>query len=455
MNLTSNVERLIEGFENKDKKALARAMTLVEEGNSELVERIRTLRKSVEEPWIIGITGPPGVGKSTLIDKLIGLLLMENRQIAVFAVDPSSKISGGAILGDRVRMQRYAVDENVFIRSVATRGAGGGVSHHLIDMIDMVLAFGYDTVIVETVGAGQIDLDIFDISDTTVLVLMPEQGDGIQTYKAGMTEMADIFVINKADKQGADKIAEQLKVMRSITKARDEWQPPILKVISTENIGIDMLLRELQRHRRYLLSSKKIEVKKRTRRLMRVREGILSRFEKALSKALENLADREIDDFDEVYIEIVKDILAEGGGNEKQMLIKGISHIGIAVEKIADKIGFYRDILGLKVSEAELVEAYKVKVAFVEIGKTRLELLEPTSEESSIAEFLKNKGEGIHHIAFDVLDIEKAFSSMKKAGIRVLRDSISKGAHGSRVFFIHPKDTGGILMEFVEEVHDG
>lgn len=318
--LRSNVDILIDRFKDGDKMALAKMMTLVENGASELVDRIKSEKnlKSESEPWIIGITGAPGVGKSTLIDKLIGPFSMDNKRVFVFAVDPTSKLSGGAILGDRVRMQRYATNDNVFIRSVATRGANGGISYHLIDMIDLASAFGYDIVIVETVGAGQIDLDIFDISDTTALILMPEQGDGIQTYKAGMTEMADIFVINKADKRGADKMVEQLRVMMS-TRAAREWQSPILKVISTENVGIDILVKELKRHRRYLLSSKKIKVKKRLRKLMRVKGNMLAKFEGSLSKTLEGLSNEELDSLNrhEMCIRILKNFLDGERGEDE------------------------------------------------------------------------------------------------------------------------------------------
>ncbi|MCD6239265.1 MAG: methylmalonyl Co-A mutase-associated GTPase MeaB [Thermotogae bacterium] len=320
MDLRSNVDTLIDRFKDGDKMALAKAMTLVENGASELVDRIKSEKnmKSESEPWIIGITGAPGVGKSTLIDKLIDPFSTDNKRVFVFAVDPTSKLSGGAILGDRVRMQRYATNDNVFIRSVATRGSNGGVSYHLIDMIDLALAFGYDIVIVETVGAGQIDLDIFDISDTTVLVLMPEQGDGIQTYKAGMTEMADIFVINKADKRGADKMVEQLRVMMS-TRAVREWQSPILKVISTENVGIDILVKELKRHRRYLLSSKKIKDRERLRKLMKVKGNMLAKFEASLSKTLEGLSNEELDLLNrhEMYIRILKNFLDGKEGEDE------------------------------------------------------------------------------------------------------------------------------------------
>lgn len=245
----------IERFRGGDRIALAKLMTLVESRDAETPEVMSALCRPGERAPIVGITGPPGAGKSTLLDRLVGAFRASDKQVGIIAVDPSSPFSGGAVLGDRIRMQSHFLDEGVFIRSLSARGSVGGLARAARDMTRLLDAFGKNLIIVETVGVGQSEFDIMRLADTVVVVLVPEAGDTIQAMKAGLLEVADIFVVNKADREGAHRIQSELDAMLHLRPAGDGWTVPVLPTVATEGKGVAELQEALDRHREYLQTS--------------------------------------------------------------------------------------------------------------------------------------------------------------------------------------------------------
>jgi LAO/AO transport system kinase len=262
------VERMLAG----DRLALARLITLVENRAEAVPAIMRAVHSRSHRAYAVGITGPPGAGKSTVVDRLVALLRAEGAAVGVIAVDPSSPFTGGAVMGDRIRMQAHALDPGVFIRSMATRGSLGGLAHATRDVIRLLAAFGHAWVLIETVGVGQTELDIMKLADTTVVVLVPESGDAVQTMKAGLMEAADIFVVNKADRTGAHGLVAELKFAAHLhdaspTTPKDvDWQIPVLATEAQNNVGVAELLAEIRRHRAALESTGALEARRRARR---------------------------------------------------------------------------------------------------------------------------------------------------------------------------------------------
>ena len=246
-----------------DVGATADLMRGVEDERSDALERLGLLFPSTGRAHVIGLTGPPGVGKSTLIDGLISAFRKKDMTVGVVAVDPTSPFTGGAVLGDRVRMQDHIVDNGVFIRSMATRGWRGGLSKSTISMIHILDAMGKDVVLVETVGVGQSEIEITKICDSSVLVLSPDSGDQIQVIKAGILEAADLFVVNKADKAGAEGVVARVEFMLGMRERKpDSWRPSIVLCTAIEKKGADELADELIKHKAYLDASGELEKRK-------------------------------------------------------------------------------------------------------------------------------------------------------------------------------------------------
>lgn len=242
---------LVERIKKQDIRALARVITMIENEHTEKISLLSEIFKVQSNAQIVGLTGSPGAGKSSLVNRLIAQIRSEGKTVAVIAVDPTSPFSGGALLGDRVRMGRHFTDNGVFIRSMATRGSLGGLARATKDVIRACGAFGFDVIIVETVGVGQSELDIMKVVDTTALVMTPNSGDVMQIFKAGIMEIADLFVINKADLEGVAKLRAMLRELVKMTAKKDH-KIPVLKTITTNNEGIDKLWLEIQAHHKYL-----------------------------------------------------------------------------------------------------------------------------------------------------------------------------------------------------------
>jgi LAO/AO transport system kinase len=274
---------LIEKLSQKDKKAIARTLTEIE-NNTKLAQQILDrVSSKFGQSYRIGITGPPGAGKSTLTNALIKLLVSKNFYVGVIAVDPTSPFTGGALLGDRIRMSEIGTHPNVFIRSMASRGSLGGLSQFASEAGDIFDFAGFDFTIYETVGVGQSELDVANNVDTTVVVLVPESGDSIQAMKAGLMEIGDIFVMNKSDRSGADQAVASLQFILSFKEHNENtWLPPIIKTIASENHGIEELYQKILEHRNYLEKTGQLQIKRQQRFKNRIKDLISNYLKKEL-----------------------------------------------------------------------------------------------------------------------------------------------------------------------------
>ena len=301
-----------------DVRSVSRAITAIENHAPEAEALLRCLFPHTGNAYLTGITGAPGTGKSTLVDRLAAYHRKREERVGVIAVDPTSPYSGGAILGDRIRMQGHAGDSGMFIRSMATRGFLGGLARSTAEVALLLDAAGKRQVLIETVGVGQDEIDIVRLADCVVVVLVPGLGDDIQNMKAGLMEIADIFVLNKADREGADRLEEQLRAMLSLVMPRDGWHPPVLRTVATENRGIDQLAEAVARFRTHFESSgdrKKKRIEHWKNRLIEMLESrLLEKVlggkdgEARLRAAAEAVAARKIDPFS-----AVTDLLKESG----------------------------------------------------------------------------------------------------------------------------------------------
>lgn len=254
-----SVPDLVEQAQNGNARAVARLISLVEDGSSRLREVAAALAPHTGRAQVVGLTGSPGVGKSTSTSALVTELRAQGKRVGVLAVDPSSPFSGGALLGDRVRMQDHATDSGVFIRSMATRGHLGGLAWATPQALRVLDAAGCDVVLVETVGVGQSEIEVVALADTTTVLLAPGMGDGIQAAKAGILEVADLFVVNKADRDGADQTVRDLRYMLSLGERRERdgsvWKAPIVKTVASKGVGIDEVVARIDEHRDWMNAS--------------------------------------------------------------------------------------------------------------------------------------------------------------------------------------------------------
>lgn len=271
-----------------DVRALARAIRMVEDGDPAIDHVVRELRTRAGSARLVGVTGPPGSGKSTLSDRLIARWRHDGHRVGVIAVDPSSPFSGGAILGDRVRMQRHATDKGVFIRSMAARGHLGGLSSAAREAVRLLDASGRDRNLIETVGVGQSELEVMQLADTVIVVTTPASGDSVQISKAGILEIADIFVVNKADLPGAPKVYRELKDLVRQTKAHAVWVPPVIQVSAQEGTGIDELAADIDSHSESMMASGELERRRRDRVRAEVEAIVVERAARRARAALDD-----------------------------------------------------------------------------------------------------------------------------------------------------------------------
>jgi LAO/AO transport system kinase len=268
-----DLDTLVAGVAARNARSLGRALSVVENGGERQAELVRRLYAQTGRANVVGVTGPPGAGKSTLVDRLATALRARSQTVGILCVDPTSPFSGGALLGDRIRMQGLATDPGVFIRSMATRGAMGGLARATRDAVDVLDAAGFDWILVETVGVGQDEVDVVETVDTVVVVAVPGLGDDIQAIKAGLMEIADVFVLNKSDREDAERAYRDLAGVLTLGPAPD-WTPPIVRTVASRSEGIAEMLAAIEAHRAHLTSGGRLEARRRSQLRLRV-ESIL------------------------------------------------------------------------------------------------------------------------------------------------------------------------------------
>ncbi|GGG71042.1 hypothetical protein GCM10011585_11540 [Edaphobacter dinghuensis] len=374
-------------------RALARAVSLVEDSSAVGTELVRACRKYAGGALRIGVTGPPGAGKSTLVDQMAKWLRQEGQTVGVVAVDPSSPYTGGALLGDRIRMQDLSGDAGVYVRSMASRGAKGGLAAAVEDVCVVMAAAGRQVILIETMGVGQDEVEVARLADVTVLVLVPGMGDEVQSLKAGVMEVADVFVVNKSDRDGAEQVETEILAMQGL--GADEPVSPVVRTVATTGVGVSDLMAAVQ----WCAA----ETRGKKQRIVTGTEGLL------------------------------------------------IDHLGVAVRDMDAARDFY-EALGLTASHEETVEHEKVRVAMLPLGESRIELLEATEPDSVIERFIAKRGEGLHHVAIRVGDVDAMFERLRLQGVRLASDAVRVGAGGHRYFFVHPESTGGVLLEIVDDM---
>ncbi len=333
---------------------------------------------------IVGVTGAPGVGKSTLADSLARRAQEAGRKVAILAIDPTSPLSGGALLGDRARMD---LDSSIFIRSMATRGHVGGLAEAAFDALILLEAAGKDFILLETVGAGQDEVEVASAADATLLVLAPGLGDEIQAAKSGILEIADVLVVNKSDREGADRLEKELLGVAG--------ERPVRRTTATRDEGVSEVLRDA----------------------LRIGSGRASRGERRLEQ-----------------------------GSRPPLGVR-IHHVGIAVRDLDEAASRFGALLGLQRGARYELPELGVKALFLPVGEGNLELLEPMGAASTVGSFLEKRGEGLHHVCFEVDDIEKSLADFAAQGAKLIDQRPRPGAGGHLVAFVHPKSTLGVLVE--------
>ena len=442
-------EALAAGVRGGDVRAIARAISIVEDGAPEAAALLAALFPHAGKSLVIGVTGPPGSGKSTLVDRITARLRAEGKTVGIVAVDPTSPYSGGAILGDRIRMNAHALDEGVFIRSMATRGHLGGLAAATAHALTILSAAGKDVIVVETVGVGQDEVDIVGAADVSLVVLVPGLGDEVQALKAGIMEIADVFVVNKADRDGVERVVAEIESMLSLASKHGDV-PAIVKTVAATGEGIDAVLSAVEAFRTRADASGLLREKRRSHLRQQLDETLRARLmgevraralpEAAADAMVDRLAAHDVDPFT-----AADEVLAKLGLGAAR---RYIDHLGIAVKDLAGGVRAY-ETLGFHVEATHDVPTEKVKTAFLPVGESYLELLEPSDPQSVIARFLEKRS-GLHHVCVAVPDIQAELDALKAKGVELLDERPRIGAGGRKVAFIHPRSAGGVLLELVE-----
>ncbi len=454
----SQVQAQLEKILQRETRAVARAISSIENESPHATELLKELFPHTGKGLIIGLTGAPGAGKSSLVDKLALHYRSLEKSVGIVAVDPSSPFSGGALLGDRIRMQTLATDPNVFIRSMATRGNLGGLARATVDAVAVLDAAGYDRTLVETVGVGQDEVDIVKTADVCVVVLVPGMGDSIQAIKAGIMEIGDIFVINKAERDGVEQTERELIGLLEMTMRPDGWQPLIIRTVATENRGIPELTEAIEKYGAFIHNHEAAQTRRAAVAENRIVEILRNQLLRRAMKSVDSaklkefavaVAEKQRDPYSiaEEIINLSSPTYMESATSD---LPRKINHLGVAVSSIDEALKFWRDALGLELHEIEIVEDQGVRTAMLPVGESRVELLEPTGPETPVGKFIAKRGAGIHHVCIEVADIKAKLAQLQAQGIRLIDEQPRRGAGGMWVAFIHPASTGGVLVELTQ-----
>ena len=419
------VERLFALLRAGDVRALARAVSLVEDGAAEAGALLELCRGAHHGALRVGVTGPPGVGKSTLVDAMTREIRRTGRTVGILAVDPSSVFTGGALLGDRIRMGE-AGDPGVYMRSMAARGHLGGLARTTEDVLTVMEAAGKDVLLIETTGVGQGEIEVAWLAGVVLVVLAPGMGDGVQALKAGVLEIASVYVLNKADLEGVERLEQEMRGMLELSM--ETAGRAVVKTVAISGEGVVELLGLVDGLAEEQASGTQAPG----------HPGALLPGLKAgpLVSDLDGAAQT-------APFQCTRNLVSSSNGPV-------LDHLGIAVRSIAQAAGVY-EALGMRVSGVEEVQGERVRVAMVALGESRIELLEATEEDSAVGRFLAKRGEGLHHIALRVPDLSAAVEALKARGVRMVSERIEVGAGGHRYVFVHPTGVNGVLLELVEE----
>lgn len=429
--------------------AVGRALTIVineSEGSDELC---RSFFAHAGRGHKLGVCGPPGAGKSSLINLLVGRLRKDGEKVGILAVDPTSPWTGGAFLGDRLRVQQHAMDPGVFFRSLGSRGTVGGLTSTIFNAIHVLEAWGCDRIILETVGTGQDEVEISHVADTVLYVTTPSLGDEIQAMKAGAMEAADVLVLNKSDLAEKDKALAALQEALNLG-GRDEagWPVQVVAASAAKGEGVGELLEAVKEHRSWLASSG--EGDRRTKDQLRMElSWLVAR--RVTRQSLEQISDAHLGEL------LAKRTDPVTLGTRLATPLKAqrwLDHVGVAVERIPEALPFYRESLGLEPLHEETVPSQGVRVVFLAApgaGPTdcQVELLEPIGAEGAVAKFLVKRGPGLHHVAFRSPDLAGEMAALRRKGTPPLEEAPRKGSRGHQVCFLHPKHAHGVLVELV------